>query len=1111
MIAASDESTLEVCRAEAEAETKSASIPAIEAEQPAVETTAAADWWRAVNLQERIDLLRATGSTGQADYALGAKRLARWRALPAFADQAFFERRLNASGLSVEDFERLLGAAPNELAAQSGDVPPAWATGLEGLLDEEPAADALTRDLNAGLMKSLAPVARKAIARLLKRIEQFPQDALPFRRDTAAAVFLPALLTRFAVAASRTVTLELHVARLREQLEGETPEARFRHFTTLLAQPGFLWPILREYSVLTRYLTMVANQWVVHTTEILERLAADWDALRGSLLPEEPGLLTSVVGEAGDTHRDGRSVAILVFASGARVVYKPRPLSVDVHFNALLQWLNDRGHAPYLEGVAVLDRGTYGWAKYMEPAGCADDAAVERFYRRQGSLLALLYALEATDFHHENLIAAGEHPKLVDLESLFQQRPRTGSATIDIAAGEAFAQSVMRIGLLPQRIWSTDDRETGVDISGLSGEGGQLTPFPVLTFENAGTDEMKAVRKRMRISGASNLPTVGGRAPRVEDHVEEVVAGFEATYRLLIEHRADLLAASGPLAAFATDKIRVVLRNTRTYSMLLNESFHPDVLRDAEDRARLFERLWGRAQADPQIFRAIPAEIRDVERGDIPMFVSQPGSRDLWTSDGERLEDYFDASSYDSVRHRISTFDEADLQRQTWFINASIASMTLGVAAPETARRVEAPTRQLTPQGIEAAVRAVADRIETLAIRGTNDVNWIGLTLIGGRQWTLLPLAYDLYSGVLGPTLFLAHAGELLGEARYTDLARVAFEGVLRRVAELGDGADSSRMSAGGGYSGPGAMLHTLAILGKLWRDERCLAEAERLLPYVAEFIPRDDAYDVIGGSAGSILNVLALWRATGSPRALDVAREAGDYLLARSEVMPRGIAWSNRYEQSQPLAGFSHGASGIAHALLSLGAATGDVRYSAAARGALEYERGIYSPKHRNWPDFRTDSGPAEEGVLRVMTAWCHGAPGIGLARLTAAATLGEAWIDEDLDVAAETTFAGFGASDSICHGDLGNAEFLQRLARFRGDGALQQRLEEKIAPIVARIASGVWYCGTPRAAETPGLMSGLAGIGYGLLRFLHPELPSFLTLDDGCVRAAGEGERAR
>ncbi|NJL57749.1 hypothetical protein HC928_23425 [bacterium] len=41
-------------------------------------------------------------------------------------------------------------------------------------------------------------------------------------------------------------------------------------------------------------------------------------------------------------------------------------------------------------------------------------------------------------------------------------------------------------------------------------------------------------------------------------------------------------------------------------------------------------------------------------------------------------------------------------------------------------------------------------------------------------------------------------------------------------------------------------------------------------------------------------------------------------------------------------------------------------------------------------------------------------------------------------------------------------------------------------------------WACGTPTGVETPGLMMGLAGIGYQLLRLANPQsVPSILTLE--------------
>jgi len=93
----------------------------------------------------------------------------------------------------------------------------------------------------------------------------------------------------------------------------------------------------------------------------------------------------------------------------------------------------------------------------------------------------------------------------------------------------------------------------------------------------------------------------------VLEHVEAVVRGFINTYELLLKHRDDLLASDGPLARFTEDEMRVIIRPTRIYAKMLENSFHPDVLRDALDRERLFDRLWvgiednpGRAQRSLQ-------------------------------------------------------------------------------------------------------------------------------------------------------------------------------------------------------------------------------------------------------------------------------------------------------------------------------------------------------------------------------------------------------------------------------------------------------------------------------------------------------------------------------
>src|ERR1019366_5383455 len=190
-----------------------------------------------------------------------------------------------------------------------------------------------------------------------------------------------------------------------------------------------------------------------------------WELIRAMFSPhDDPGELVEVVGDARDSHRSGRSVQIVKFSSGLQIVYKPRALTVDVHFQQLLTWLNERGDHPPCQTLKVLDRGNHGWTEFIQARGCSSAEEVQRFYERQGAYLALLYALEAADFHFENLIAAGEHPMLLDLEALFH--PRVGGQDLRDAqqvAGDLMNYSVLKVGLLPQRAWQ-DENSAGIDV-----------------------------------------------------------------------------------------------------------------------------------------------------------------------------------------------------------------------------------------------------------------------------------------------------------------------------------------------------------------------------------------------------------------------------------------------------------------------------------------------------------------------------------------------------------------------------------------------------------------------------------------------------------------------
>ena len=190
-----------------------------------------------------------------------------------------------------------------------------------------------------------------------------------------------------------------------------------------------------------------------------------------------------------------------------------------------------------------------------------------------------------------------------------------------------------------------------------------------------------------------------------------------------------------------------------------------------------------------------------------------------------------------------------------------------------------------------------------------------------------------------------------------------------------------------------------------------------------------------------------------------------------------------------------------MAWALLELSAVTGVERFRTAALAAITYERSLFVPEAGNWLDLREHEAVKQAGEGKqqtLITAWCHGAPGIGLARLHTLPHLDDAAIRAEIHAALQTTLArGFGLNHSLCHGDLGNLELLVQASERLEDGQWGAQVHRLAAMILDSIGRHGWLCGIPLGVESPGLMTGLAGIGYALLRLAEPaHVPSVLVL---------------
>ncbi|WP_052595882.1 type 2 lanthipeptide synthetase LanM [Luteipulveratus mongoliensis] len=911
-----------------------------------------------------------------------------------------------------------------EREVRGTDDVPGWASFIDRTLGAT-GRRVDSRTWQAQLQVSLRPLAEEA--------------ARDIDQPVVAAACVDHLDERLLQLAVRTLVTEMHRLREDGQLAGDSPTARFADFANQLANGG-LRRTIHQYPLLGRTLATTCAAKARAYQEFCDRLQTDLPHITARLFGGvEPGPLTDLRA-AGDDHGGGRSVLIARFGSGRAVVYKPRPLQILDHFNEIVAWLNGHTDLALRSPQVVLGDG-YGWCEFVDAAPCSSAQEVATFYRRLGGLLAILYVLDGTDIHFENLIAAGAHPCAVDVETLFHPTPAGQHGRWTDPAVRALALSVRRTALLPQLIAG----ESGVwDVSGMGGDDEVQAPYDGRAWASAGTDLMHLVPAPVIAPTASNRPSLDGEFVEPRDQEPALREGFVTAYDAVRQHREELLALIG---SCREDSCRYVVRMTAAYTRLLEDILHPGLLRRATDRDRfLVEALEnthdvGGALAD--------AERADLWRGDIPMFVTRPGSRDLEDAVGGRHTGLLAESAEDAVRRKVAGLGSEDLAEQLWIISASLASRPQPILhRAQPSIPFGDPAAAPDPERALRLASRIGEDLMRRAHRDTTRANWLGLELIDEVHWSIRAMGAGLTYGYVGVSLFLAELGSRLDRQDFLDTAAAAMTPIDRVLGAIARDR-ATLQTVGCGLHGLGGIAYGLARLSTLLDDSDLRRSALNAVQLIEPSIT-DTKQLLADGAAGGLAAVLAV----------------GDAGLPVDPQLVAALVDTARNPPAHRVpAGFLSGQDGIDWALARAGMPSTD-RLTATADGV--------------------ERAPSDD------TGWCEGFGGITIADL---AYGGPSTTDRYMNL-MET--CALQPDVSLCHGELGAIDLLITLSEG-DDGRATAALERRSDAILRRLENDeTTVFGTPTGVDSQSLLSGQAGVGYGLLRLaFQGHCPSLMSLE--------------
>lgn len=859
-------------------------------------------------------------------------------------------------------------------------------------------------------------------------------------------------------------TLIVEINNHEESLVGSNEEEKYSYFVNTFMEKNFdrvfapgssLMNIIstKEYALCNSL-----RRFFEHFYEDIE----DIESLMGKRICE----INEISIGDGDTHNGGKSVYIVTLNDKDKLVYKPHTLINDVIFSKVLEIVNKQDRLRLkLQHVKFSNQGDHGWQLFVKKASCSDESEVEDYMYRFGCYVFLCYLLNCTDMHFENIIAAKDHPYLIDIETLFTNQYVFNGARWEKASSfeRQLCNSVFGSVLLPMNIAGMKEGSR-LELSGLEGGIRELNVKSDIIV-NPGRSDIGYETMDVRVDDKLNLNnavTLDGKKVLPELYLESLIKGFRDCYLLFLD--ADVVDKIVGIRELEFGKFRQVLRNTKLYYKYLDASYHPYYMNHPKGRSVVFGRLCGSGIVSREHSQVVSAECLQLLREDIPYFYTGYKTRNLYSADGLVAEDFFQQSIEKVFKERIQSLSQRDLIVQEYFIRTSVYGKS------DVRREVHF---DLNNKGIHSILSYISNVHEINNADGNADYFNI---VEEGDRYCIGTLPFYLYKG--GGMAF-----SLLGLYKSTKNANYLES--FKRLKYIGDVpiAEIYKYNKSlGMFDGCGSLLYLAYNAVEITKDIYYSNKFSEYLDfYESVDITQYVEMDIISGCAGILLFLSNVYEKSRDDQVLRVMKKFNDRLLTSymDNTLPK-------------LTGFAHGFAGVGLALLKAASNLGNQLSYEAGLEVIREEDKYYLKESNNWIDLRNGK--------ESMNAWCYGVAGILLSRIEAFKYVydehkPELHIDITRSIERLKNYAEWADSEDIlCHGTLGNLDALRHYhTRFE--------LTDDYELISREIDRKVRKHGL-KGKNAPGVnnidfMEGISGYLYHQMRKIDNKMPCILLLE--------------